>query len=126
MWPFNRKKKPKAFDYHTDEVQPLATGRGGCIASNRATVDGFGVFYMYRSAPINDVDSGWAFLHGSEDDAYMDDATNHKIFDVNTIANINPAIIPHLDAPIGSAFHWDGEKFVPDPYGAPDRDETLQ
>lgn len=125
MW-FRKKPKPEPFDYETSEVKPLATGRGGCIASNRATVDGFGVFYMYRSEPINDIDSGWAFLHGSEDDEYMDNSKNHQIFDINTIANINPGVIPHLDAPVGSAFLWDGDKFIPDPYGPPNRDETLQ
>jgi hypothetical protein len=48
---------------------------------------------------------------------------NHLIFDVNT--NINPAMIEHLDAPIGSAFFWKDHRFIPDPSGAPNRDEIL-
>jgi hypothetical protein len=124
MW-FGRKKKPRAFQYGVDQVADLARGRGGCIASKRAIEDGFGIFYMSRSEPVNDVDSGWAFLHGSEDEAYMDDPANHLILDVNTVANVNPAVIEHLDAPFGSAFTWNGDGFIPVPNGPPSRDGTL-
>jgi hypothetical protein len=97
----------------------LVAGYGGAIASDRITVDGERVGYMYRTAPHNDLDSGWAFLAGDETDAYMDDATNHGIYDVNTIANYDPEIIPLLDAPVGSAFSRGPSGLVPDPQGAP-------
>ena len=58
---------------------------------------------MYREQPRNPQDSGWLFCR-TEDDAYMADASNHQIFDVNTIANYDPSIIAFLDAPVGSAF----------------------
>ena len=38
----------------------------------------------------------------------MDDAANLAIYDVNTIANYDPEIVPLLDAPIGSAFEREG------------------
>ena len=63
---------------------------------------------MYREAPDRDVDSGWRFTSGFEDDAYMDNPDNHGIYDVNTIANYDPDIIPFLDAPTGSAFEREG------------------
>jgi hypothetical protein len=87
-----------------DTIMPLAEGRGGCIASDRITVDGCAVGYMYREEPDNDLDSGWRFLAGDESSACMDEATNHAVYDVNTIANMDRDIIAHLDAPAGSAF----------------------
>ncbi|MGV1684230.1 DUF2185 domain-containing protein [Sphingopyxis sp. NJF-3] len=87
-----------------DDIHPLATGRGGCIASDRITIDGLPVRFMYRQQPHNPQDSGWAFLSGTEDDAYMNDAANHDIYDVNTIANCDRSVIPFLDAPVGSVF----------------------
>src|SRR4051812_13161812 len=86
-----------------DEITDLVPHRLGAIASDRVTVDGRLVGYMYRSGPVNPADSGWAFLAGDEDDAFMDEASNHGIFAVNTIANHDPAILPYLDAPVGSA-----------------------
>ncbi len=59
---------------------------------------------MYRQAPDNDPDSGWRFMSGFESQEYMDDPSHHEIYDVNTIANYDPEIIPMLDAPIGSTF----------------------
>lgn len=74
---------------------------------------------MYRTRPYNDLDSGWAFLAGDESDAYMSDTSNHAIYDVNTIANYDPEIIPLLDAPEGAAFIRTTSGLVPDPHGAP-------
>jgi len=36
-------------------------------------------------------------------------SSNHAIYDVNTIANYDPEIIPFLNAPIGSAFERDSD-----------------
>lgn len=94
----------KQFKLSKDQIKPLATGHGACIATDRITVEGFPVCFMYRESPDNDVDSGWRFLSGLESDEYMDDASNHGVYDVNTIANYDPGILPFLDAPIGSAF----------------------
>jgi hypothetical protein len=94
----------KKFRLEAREIKPLATGRGGCIATDMITVDGRKVAFMYREEPDNDVDSGWRFMSGFESDEYMDDAANHGAYDVNTIANYDPDIIPFLDSPPGSTF----------------------
>jgi hypothetical protein len=109
----------KHFKLSAEQIRPLATGRGGAIASDRITVDGRPVGYMYRNRSLNKFDSGWAFLAGDESDAYMNDSTHHAIYDVNTIANYDPEIIPLLDAPVGSAFIRTDSGLVPDPLGAP-------
>ena len=58
------------------------------------------------------------FFLGFETDAYVNDAKNCAIYDVNTIANYDPEIIPFLDAPICSAFHRDEQtgKFREEPF----------
>jgi hypothetical protein len=94
----------KSFKLDAKQIRPLATGRGGCIASDRITVDGLPVGIMYRTKPANEFDSGWAFLAGDETQAYMDEPDCHGIYDVNTIANYDPHIILFLDAPEGSEF----------------------
>jgi len=94
----------KTFALNADQIRPLATGHGACIATDRITVDGLPVRFMYREEPDYEADSGWRFLSGTEDDGYMDDAGNHGVYDVNTIANYDDTIIPFLDAPTGSVF----------------------
>jgi hypothetical protein len=94
----------KKFGLKADQIQPLATGHGACIASDMITVKGRPVGFMYRGAPENEQDSGWRFMAGTEDQDYMDDEANHGIYDVNTIANYDPTIVPLLDSPTGSAF----------------------
>ncbi|WP_266156694.1 DUF2185 domain-containing protein [Dyella silvatica] len=105
----------KAYKINAADFQPLATGHGACFATDMITVEGHAVGYCYREAPDNEIDSGWRFLSGLESDEYMDDSDNLAIYDVNTIANYDPAIVALLGAPVGSAFERgsDGEHFVP-------------
>ncbi len=109
----------KTFALSRDQIRPLAKGHGAAFATDRIMVEGRLVGYMYREKPDQESDSGWRFLAGDEDDSYMSRASNMGIYDVNTIANYDPAIIPLVDAPIGSAFHRQGTRFVADPLGAP-------
>ena len=59
---------------------------------------------MYREQPDNDIDSGWRFLSGAESQEYADDPDNWAIYDLNTIANYDRSIVPHLDAEPGAEF----------------------
>lgn len=95
-------KKP--FRLRADQIRPIATGYGGCIATDMITCGGRKVGFMYREATERDLDSGWRFMAGCESDEYMNDAGNHAVYDVNTIANYDSDIIAFLDAPVGSAF----------------------
>jgi hypothetical protein len=56
---------------------------------------------MYRETADNDLDSGWRFLAGDESDEYVADPRNVELFDVNTVANYEPAIVPLLSATVG-------------------------
>jgi len=82
----------------------LAPGHGSCFATDAITVEGEKVGFMYREQPDNAIDSGWRFFAGTESQEYVDDPENLAIYDVNTIANYDPEIIPLLEAPVGSAF----------------------
>jgi hypothetical protein len=96
----------KSYKLEAEDIRPLATGHGACYATDLITVAGMPVNYMYREAPDADsdldVDSGWRFLAGVEDQAYMDDPRNLEIYDVNTLANYSPDIIPYLEMPYGT------------------------
>lgn len=109
----------KQFRLSADQILPLALGRGGAVASDRITVDGRPVGYMYRTQPRNETDSGWTFLAGDENDDDLGKPEMAGVFDINTIANFDSAIIPFLDAPAGSAFIRTARGFVVDPRGAP-------
>ena len=103
----------KTFKIPAEQIRDVATGHGGCIATDKITVDGQRVRFMYREEPQEEVDSGWRFMAGDESEEYMDDPANHAVYDVNTIANYDPDIIPFLEAPIGSAFERsDDDTFV--------------
>ena len=92
----------KNFKLTAEEIVKLIEPMGGCIATDKITVDGELVDYMVREEPSDEIDSGWQFFSGSEDQDYVDNPDNSVIYDVNTIANYDKAIIPYLDLPIGT------------------------
>lgn len=94
----------KTFHIPGQAIRSLAPDHGACYASDRITVDGQRVGYMYREAPDFASDSGWRFFDGTEDQAYADDPTKFAIYDVNTIANYDSEIIGLLQSPVGAVF----------------------
>lgn len=108
----------KTYVLSASEIKPIAVGFGGCIATDKITVEGRPVGYMVREPTSRPIDSGWCFMAGDESQEYMDDPSNHAIYDVNTIANYSPDIAPFLDAPARSAFERDPSsgKIVQVPY----------
>jgi hypothetical protein len=94
----------KTFAIHKDQIRQLIPDMGGCIASDRILIDGRKIGYMYRESPNYEHDSGWVFLAGDESDQYMDEPRNHGVYEVNTVANYDPAIVPYLKTPAPCAF----------------------
>lgn len=87
-------------------IKRLVAKTKGCLATDRITVDGCKVGYMYREEPNEDYeDSGWVFMSGDESEAYLDDIGNSGMFSTNDIANYDPEILPYLEAPVGSAYY---------------------
>jgi len=97
----------KTYGLDAKDIRPLVVGLGGCVASDAITVRGERVGFMYREPANNSSDSGWQFMSGRESQEFADDASNFGVFDVNTIANYDPDIIPFLGAPVGSSFTRD-------------------
>ena len=104
----------KNFKLSKNEIKDLAVGHGSCIATDMITVEGYLVRFMYREEPDNEHDSGWRFMSGYEDDEYMDDANNHAVYDLNTIANYDSSIIAFLNSAPGTAFEKteEAERFL--------------
>jgi hypothetical protein len=96
--------REKRFWLSADEILPGALGHGACYASDMITVDGCKVGWMYRESPGFETDSGRRFFSGRESQEYADNSGNFAIYDVSTIANYDPEIVPFLDQPAGSAF----------------------
>lgn len=95
-----------------DDIPQHIKPMGFCIASNKITVDGEKVGFMYREEKVDYEDSGWRFLSGTEEEEYAEDPANGKIFDVNIIAHHDPAIIPYLKMSIGSELERVGDEFI--------------
>jgi len=92
----------KIFRIKGDSIKGLVNSVGGCMATDKITVEGELVDFMYRENPDFDEDNGWRFLSGTETQDYADNPDNWAIYDTNTIANYDKAIIPYLDLPIGT------------------------
>ena len=77
---------------------------GGCLATDRITVDGCQVGYMYREATQRKGDTGWRFFAGDESQDYIDDSSHSGVYEINTIANYDPAILAYVATPPPCAF----------------------
>jgi len=94
----------KTFPLTHEQIQPLANGHGSCLATDRIVIDGENVGFCYRETPASEHDSGWRFFAGDESQEYVENPMNIGLYDVNTVANYDPQIIPFLASPEGSAF----------------------
>jgi len=80
-------------------------GPSGCLATDHITVLGKKVGWCYREQPTEGrPDSGWRFFSGEESEDYVNDARNTEVYDLNTICNYDPDILPLLTAPVGTAY----------------------
>jgi hypothetical protein len=92
----------KKFKLSAEQIVQLIEPMGGCIATDKITVDGELVHFMIREKPSFEHDSGWQFFSGTESQEYADNPDNLAIYKVNTIANLDRSIIPYLHLPVGS------------------------
>jgi hypothetical protein len=92
----------KQFLLNPKDIKQLIDPMGSCLASDKITVDGMKIGFMYREEPEDTNDSGWRFLSGTETQTYIDNPNNSMVFEVNTIANYDKAIIPYLNSSVGS------------------------
>jgi hypothetical protein len=102
----NEWKPTKNFYLKKEEIKELLNWKGpaGCLATDRITVNGEKVGYMYREKSDFAGDSGWRFTAGDETEEYMDNPDNSAIYHLNTIANYDNDIIEFLNSGINTAF----------------------
>ncbi len=94
----------KEFYIDPEQIKDLIKPMGYSIVSNMISQEGLPVGFMYREETFDEEDSGWRFLSGTESEDYLDIPENSKAFSVNAIANHDPAIIPYLRNPTGTAW----------------------
>ena len=92
----------KKFKLSADEIKRMIPSIGAAIATDMIMVNGNKVDYMSRQQPEREDDSGWMFYGGGETQEYIDNPNNMAIYDVNTVANYDPDIIPFLTYPPGT------------------------
>jgi hypothetical protein len=85
---------------------------GVCLASAYIMQEGKPVGFMYREEPEEDLDSGWRFLSGDEDDAYLDNEDNYGVYDVEAVMLVDPAIKQYLKLPFGTELERKDDHFV--------------
>jgi len=103
------------FKLKPEDIKDLIKPMGYCYASDKITVNGEKVGFMYREVPFEKEDSGWRFLSGTEEQEYIDDPRNSFMFDVNVIANYDQAIIPYLKSRVGTELQRveESNEFIP-------------
>lgn len=88
-------------------------GNFGCCVTKAALEKGVG--YMQRHKPFEGKpDCGWIFFHGDESQEYVNDPENLEIVGINTICNLYPTVLAFLEAPVGSAYGWNGKDWIKD------------
>lgn len=95
-------KQPFKYKVRPEDLKQLIVPRGFCYASDKVTVEGLPVGYMYKETPDDEDDTGWRFYSGTETEDYVDDADHFMMFDLNYIANCDPDIIPYIKNRIGA------------------------
>ena len=121
MWYVPPRKKE--YKLWAPELKLLLTGwegPTGCFATDHITVLGKKVGWCYREKPSEGYpDSGWRFFSGEESEEYTSDPKNTEVYDLNTICNYDPDILPLLTAPVGTAYargadgKFHAEQFTP-------------
>ena len=83
----------KHFQLKLEQIKCLVEGCGACFTTDKITVEGNPIRFMYREYPDNAVDGGWYFMSGLESDEYMNNANNMVVYDVNTLAHCDGSIV---------------------------------
>ena len=115
----HRKKNYRLWPSEIRMLLPRWEGPNGCFVTDRISVDGCKVGWCYRELPEKGFpDSGWRFFSGDESPDYIADINHTEIFDLNTVCNLDPDILPLLTAPYRSAFvRGEDGTFRPEPFG---------
>ena len=117
-----REKECRLWPSEMKMYLPDWEGPNGCFLTDRIAVDGCKVGWCYREEPETAFpDSGWRFFSGDESEDYIADIGHTGIYDLNTVCNLDPEVIPLLAAPYRSAFvRGEDGTFRPEPFDLPE------
>ena len=74
------------------------------VVSAKITKEGFKVGYMVRRTPHNEIDSGWQFFAGNEDDDYANDVKNFELVTLGYLDRLDPDVLKYIENPVGTEF----------------------
>ena len=75
---------------------------GGCVASKNLLNKYGHLKWCFREKPINDIDTGWRFLSNIDTEEYINDSENLVICSINSIVQLEPAILSIMHLPVGT------------------------
>lgn len=77
---------------------------------SRMALEADHIGYCYRERPETNIDSGWRFLYGDEDEEYLDDPSVSVAVYPEEMLSINPALDRIFSAQVGMEFEWDDDQ----------------
>lgn len=75
---------------------------GGSIVSKNILEKRGKIKWCFREESVDAIDNGWRFLSEIDTDEYLQDTSNMVVCDWGTILEIEPAIAPIFNMPIGT------------------------
>ncbi len=75
---------------------------GGAVVSKNILENKGRIKWCFREESINPMDNGWRFLSEIDTDVFLQDTSNMVVCDWGTIFEMEPAIAPIFNMPIGT------------------------
>ena len=72
------------------------------VVSAKITKEGFKAGYMVRRTPHNEIDSGWQFFAGNEDDDYANDVKNFELVTLGYLDRLDSDVLKYIENPVGT------------------------
>lgn len=88
--------------YYDDMKERKALLGQFAYVSKKIMDEGWGIGYMCREEAIREEDSGWSFMVGNEDDAYLEDYRNIQLMSIHQVMQYDSAIWKYINNPVGT------------------------
>lgn len=70
--------------------------------SKKIAEEGWKAGYICRDEPLNERDSGWSFMAGNEDEAYVNDAANLVLMTIHQFLDLDRDVWKYIHHPAGT------------------------
>ena len=77
-------------------------GMGGCIVSKNILENKGKLKWCIKENSQNELDNGWRFLSDLDTNEFLSNVSNLVVCDWGTIVDLEPAVIPIFDMPVGT------------------------